>query len=377
MQEPLATVLEEHTPLPESEQVSRGQELMRLLSDQTLATSSEIVNKRKIDSSNSVDTNWNVVVKRGFIEVVIPSFEGRRKRAMSDSAVGMSENLSKMWKSISSEELDLISEASTDVSTLEDEVPLPASSESEEVLSPTLSEGEAETDARITPAWSYQYQAVPQQADAQSWWWPMGYEPSSVAMCSNSYTSLNPAAVSFTPSSFQSVPWADQSMDVAQCAGLNAEDSSQEWRTTVMIRNMPNNYTRDMLLELVDSMGFAGTYDFAYLPIDFQSQAGLGYAFLNFSSVADALRCFERFEGFLNWKVPSEKVCTVTWSSPTQGFTEHIERYRNSPVMHHSLPDMWKPILLQNGVRVVFPPPSKPIKTPKVRQPPPGRKSQA
>ena len=51
----------------------------------------------------------------------------------------------------------------------------------------------------------------------------------------------------------------------------------EEWRTTVMLRNMPNHYTRDMLLELVDSMGFEGCYDFAYLPVVFKPQAGLGY----------------------------------------------------------------------------------------------------
>lgn len=119
-----------------------------------------------------------------------------------------------------------------------------------------------------------------------------------------------------------------------------------------------------------DDPQLAGLYDFAYLPVDFQSQAGLGYAFINFATVADAQLCFDRFEGFSNWKVPSEKVCTVTWSSPTQGLEAHIERYKNSPVMHGSLPDEWKPVLLQQGVRVAFPPPSKPIKTPKVRQQP-------
>merc|ERR1719478_997786 len=162
--------------------------------------------------------------------------------------------------------------------------------------------------------------------------------------------------------------WGGQSS--LDCDAADTDSASQEWRTTVMLRNMPNNYTRDMLLELVDSMGFAGLYNFAYLPVDFQSQAGLGYAFINFATVADAQLCFERFEGFSNWNVPSEKVCTVTWSSPTQGFEAHVERYKNSPVMHPSLPDEWKPVLIQNGVRVPFPPPSKPIKTPKVRQNP-------
>ena len=28
------------------------------------------------------------------------------------------------------------------------------------------------------------------------------------------------------------------------------------------------------------------------------------------------------------------KVCRVTWSGPHQGLAAHVERYRNSPVMH-------------------------------------------
>merc|ERR1719352_1000286 len=175
--------------------------------------------------------------------------------------------------------------------------------------------------------------------------------------------------MNFDASVFAPMQWMEPSMGAVECHGSDSSVAEpEEWRSTVMIRNMPNNYTREMLLELVDSMGFVGAYDLAYLPIDFQSQAGLGYAFINFVTVADAQLAFERFEGFSNWNVPSEKVCTVTWSSPTQGLEAHLERYRNSPVMHHSLADDWKPVLIQNGVRVQFPPPTKPIKTPKVRQ---------
>ena len=91
------------------------------------------------------------------------------------------------------------------------------------------------------------------------------------------------------------------------------------------------------------------------------------HAFINFITTNEAQRCFE---GFSVWKVPSEKVCTVTWGSPYQGLDAHIERYQNSPVMHHSIPDDWKPVLLEQGVRIAFPAPTKPIKTPKVRQQP-------
>ena len=47
------------------------------------------------------------------------------------------------------------------------------------------------------------------------------------------------------------------------------------------------------------------------------------------------------FDGFDRWALPTAKVCQVGWSGPHQGFQAHVERYRNSPVMHKSaLPRM-------------------------------------
>ena len=37
-----------------------------------------------------------------------------------------------------------------------------------------------------------------------------------------------------------------------------------------MLRNIPNKYTQEMILQEVESAGLAGKYDFFYLPIDFK-----------------------------------------------------------------------------------------------------------
>ena len=34
----------------------------------------------------------------------------------------------------------------------------------------------------------------------------------------------------------------------------------------------------------------------------------------------------------------------MNWSHPYQGLDAHIERYRNSPVMHEDVPDEYKPM---------------------------------
>jgi len=139
-------------------------------------------------------------------------------------------------------------------------------------------------------------------------------------------------------------------------------------RTTLMFRNLPNNYNRSTLLHMLDSEGFKATYNLVYLPTDFRNFAGFGYAFVNFVTHEDAKRAKASFQGFARWRVPSRKTCDVVWSGPVQGLQAHTERYRNSPVMHDSVPDEYKPAVFVDGVRVPFPAPTKRIRPPRVRR---------
>eukprot|EP00930_Biecheleria_cincta_P029756 TRINITY_DN20665_c0_g2_i2.p1 TRINITY_DN20665_c0_g2~~TRINITY_DN20665_c0_g2_i2.p1 ORF type:complete len:510 (-),score=94.08 TRINITY_DN20665_c0_g2_i2:536-2002(-) len=133
-----------------------------------------------------------------------------------------------------------------------------------------------------------------------------------------------------------------------------SDQPMHQW-TTVMLRNLPNNYTRAMLLKMLDDEGFAGVYNFLYLPIDFKTQACLGYAFVNLVDPSQVVNFWSKFSGFSNWVLPSKKVCSVGWSGPHQGLEAHVERYRSSPVMHPSVPDECKPVIFEQGVRVQFP----------------------
>jgi hypothetical protein len=135
-----------------------------------------------------------------------------------------------------------------------------------------------------------------------------------------------------------------------------------------MLRNIPNNYSRDMLMDLLDREGFIGCYNFIYLPVDFHRLAGLGYAFVNFSKIEFAEQAKQHFQGFDRWAVSSHKVCDVTWGEPLQGLDAHLDRYRNSPVMHEDVPEQYKPVYLQNGARQPFPLPTKRIRPPRIKR---------
>lgn len=132
-------------------------------------------------------------------------------------------------------------------------------------------------------------------------------------------------------------------------------------RTTVMLRNLPNQYSRAMLIELLERMGFGGLYRFLYLPIDFQTCTALGYAFLDLAHARTVPWFWKTFDGFDDWAVPSKKVCFVSWCEPDQGLQAHIERHRSSPLMRSDVPDEFKPVLFRDGCRAPFPGPRRRI----------------
>ncbi|CAE7900045.1 ML4, partial [Symbiodinium microadriaticum] len=78
-----------------------------------------------------------------------------------------------------------------------------------------------------------------------------------------------------------------------------------------------------MFLAMLDEHGFAGRYDFVYLPCDFYRQANLGYAFVNLVDDAAVDALWQTFHGFSGWSLPTAKVCQVSWSGPHQGFKAH------------------------------------------------------
>lgn len=150
--------------------------------------------------------------------------------------------------------------------------------------------------------------------------------------------------------------------------GENEDSAAESEQTTMIMKEIPAEFTRTMLLKLLDNHGFGGFYDFVYIPRSFDTQVAYGYAFINFTCSASAVRFQDCFQGFKEWECSSDKEAEIDWATGIQGFEAHVERYRNSPTMHPNVPDELKPALFQNGVRSEFPPPTKTIQAPRKRR---------
>eukprot|EP00927_Polykrikos_kofoidii_P079580 TRINITY_DN76364_c0_g1_i1.p1 TRINITY_DN76364_c0_g1~~TRINITY_DN76364_c0_g1_i1.p1 ORF type:complete len:418 (-),score=78.10 TRINITY_DN76364_c0_g1_i1:457-1710(-) len=135
--------------------------------------------------------------------------------------------------------------------------------------------------------------------------------------------------------------------------------------TTVMLRNIPNKYRQDVLIEkLMGDGGFRGDIDFLYLPVDFINKCNVGYAFINFQTTQACERFFRKFHMARSSDVlpgfNSLKVCEVS-AAKVQGQLENIRRLRSSPVLAF-LADKpeWQPQLFdKDGTAKPFPPSTK------------------
>jgi len=106
-----------------------------------------------------------------------------------------------------------------------------------------------------------------------------------------------------------------------------------EWSgtTTVMMRNLPNKYTQQMLLTEVNEVGFIGTFDFLYLPIDPETNANRGYCFVNFVSPSASWLFKKAFDGRAMSFFNSKKIVSVA-PATLQGFEANYAHYSSARV---------------------------------------------
>ena len=127
-----------------------------------------------------------------------------------------------------------------------------------------------------------------------------------------------------TPFSSNAPSWSfgESSSDFSR---QNSSLSDTGGATTVMLRNIPNKYTRAGLLAALVERGFDNPSidcNNLYLPMDAGSGCNLGYCFLNFMDHERALEFKRQFDGCRLPSAGSRKVCTVVWANK-QGLFQH------------------------------------------------------
>ncbi|CAN6848821.1 unnamed protein product [Brassica oleracea] len=126
------------------------------------------------------------------------------------------------------------------------------------------------------------------------------------------------------------------------------DPSCRDPRTTLMIKNIPNKYSQKLLLNMLDNhcvhineaitegkdeheahhQPFS-SYDFVYLPMDFNNKCNVGYGFVNMTSPEAAWRLYKAFHR-QRWEVfNSQKICQITYAR-VQGLEDLKEHFKSA-----------------------------------------------
>jgi hypothetical protein len=130
--------------------------------------------------------------------------------------------------------------------------------------------------------------------------------------------------------------------------------SQNEAPTTMMIRNIPCRYNQnDLMVDLAD-LGFTGTYDFLYMPIDMSTSTNVGYAFVNFvtpSWAAKSLHAFDNFCFARNQRTATKKYSKVSVAH-LQGLEKNLQHYEKTAV-NMSKDLRRRPVVFANIAKVI------------------------
>ena len=139
---------------------------------------------------------------------------------------------------------------------------------------------------------------------------------------------------------------------------LELVENELDTRSSLMVRNIPNKYTQQMLLnEFTENGHGPGVIDFFYLPIDFKNRCNRGYAFINFVKYRDIVKFHRQYYG-QHWRTfNSDKICDITYAR-IQTKASMLKRFENSALMEKD--EEYKPLVFvsdgpEKGKRLPFP----------------------
>ena len=133
---------------------------------------------------------------------------------------------------------------------------------------------------------------------------------------------------------------------------INKVISLEDKRTTVMIKNIPNKFNKDLLLSIFNQH-FKGTYNIFVLPTDINKYKNFGYSFINFTSSYFIPYFYFMFNGKMWNSTNSKKVCELTYSKvqgkenllqhyPTKILYTIDDAYEIKPEQKYIIPNVYK-----------------------------------
>ncbi len=122
--------------------------------------------------------------------------------------------------------------------------------------------------------------------------------------------------------------------------------------TTLMIRNIPNRYTQSELMQEIKEAGFDNKFDFFYLPMDHETHANFGYAFINFIEERDVDPFTKRFNGLKLNRFTSNKIIQIV-PAQLQGFQANLQHYCKKAVCTDDNLD-YRPLFFVDGKCLEF-----------------------
>lgn len=146
-------------------------------------------------------------------------------------------------------------------------------------------------------------------------------------------------------------PTMDSLPGVMNMHGMNAAESpmpaAPQNEVTLMMGNLSSKYTQQSLLEEIDGSGFAGTYDFFYLPIDAATKTNRAYAFINLHD-EEAAKAFQDFFHGRKMRLLNSGKCTTVKVAALQGFEANYAHFAHSRVANRGNPHS-RPLFLREA----------------------------